>query len=78
MIVSNTRLNKMDILGYKENTKIFQTINPPPIMSLLDFMNTIKKILTGRKWIDKHLYVLEQRGESMENLGKGFNAQKRN
>lgn len=56
----------------KENCKyIFLTINPNPHITLLDFLGKINKMMT-KKWITNYLYVFEQRGETLEELGKGF------
>jgi len=56
----------------KENYKyIFLTINPNPQITLLDFINKINKMMS-KKWITNYLYVYEQRGESLGEIGKGF------
>ena len=56
----------------KENCKyIFLTINPNPHITLLDFLGKINKMMS-KKWITNYLYVFEQRGETLEELGKGF------
>lgn len=69
-----TKVKKRDIRN--KYTHIFLTINPPPSMSLMDFHNNIEKTLTKggnlKLWIKGYLYVLEQRGENIEELGKGF------
>lgn len=60
----------------KNYSHIFLTINPPPQMMLMDFQKTIEKTLQTTKglklWIEGYLYVLEQRGENEDELGKGF------
>lgn len=56
----------------KENSKyIFITINPNAQITLLDFIKKINKMM-GKKWITNYLYVYEQRGENLAELGKGF------
>ena len=56
----------------KENSKyVFITINPNAFITLLDFINKIDKMMS-KKWITNYLYVYEQRGESLTDLGKGF------
>lgn len=57
-------------------THIFLTINPPPAMSLMDFHKDVERTLNKagkpKTWIDGYLYVLEQRGETDNEIGKGF------
>lgn len=56
----------------KENSKyIFITINPNAQITLLDFINKINKLMS-KKWMGSYLYVYEQRGETLEEVGKGF------
>lgn len=55
----------------KQYTHMFITINPPPTLSLEVFINTINKTMS-KNWIDGYIYVIEQRGENEEELGKGF------
>jgi len=56
----------------KENSKyVFLTINPNQYITLTDFINKINKLMS-KKWITNYLYVLEQRGETVLELGKGF------
>lgn len=57
----------------KDYSHVFLTINPPPTLELNDFLNLIAKTLS-KKWIESHLYVIEQRGENMDELGKGMHA----
>lgn len=52
-------------------THLFITINPPPTLKLDLFINAINKTLS-KNWIDGYIYVIEQRGENEEDLGKGF------
>lgn len=60
----------------KQYSHIFLTINPPPIMSLMDFQKNIISTLQTSKglklWIEGYVYVLEQRGEFIEEIGKGY------
>lgn len=51
----------------------FIMINPHPQASLTEFKQTLDKAMK-KTFIKKSLYVIEQRGESMEELGKGFHA----
>nr|QNG40987.1 hypothetical protein [Pygoscelis antarcticus]QNG40989.1 hypothetical protein [Pygoscelis antarcticus]QNG40991.1 hypothetical protein [Pygoscelis antarcticus]QNG40994.1 hypothetical protein [Pygoscelis antarcticus]QNG40996.1 hypothetical protein [Pygoscelis antarcticus] len=54
----------------KEYSHLFITVNPPPTLSLNDFLNQISKTMT-KNWIDSYLYVIEQRGENETDIGKG-------
>lgn len=49
----------------------FLTINPRPDIKLSEFVKTIRKALL-KKWITYYIFVIEQRGENEEELGKGF------
>jgi len=51
---------------------VFVTLCPDPKLnvSILDILASIKKI-DKKTWIKKKLYVIEQRGENLEELGKG-------
>jgi len=49
----------------------FITVNPAPGVPLSDFRKAVEKSVK-KTFIKKSLYVLEQRGETMEELGKGF------
>ncbi len=62
--------NKTHIIK-KVYTHLFLTINPPPKMRLNDFINKIYKTLS-KNWIEGYLFVIEQRGENIEEIGKGF------
>jgi len=63
---------KKDINDVQDNTNyIFLNVNPAPNHSLLSFQQLIEKSLK-KKWIKSYMYVLEQRGENQEELGKGF------
>lgn len=56
----------------KQNSKyVFITINPNAFITLLDFIHKIDKMMS-KKWITNYLYVYEQRGETIAELGKGF------
>lgn len=50
---------------------IFLTINPNPHITLNDFIKTCEKMMS-KPWIEKYLYCFEQRGETLEDCGKGF------
>lgn len=50
---------------------IFLTINPNPQVTLKEFIRCIEKMMS-KPWITKYLYVLEQRGETLADVGKGF------
>ena len=50
---------------------IWITINPNPQIVLLDFIAKMNKLMS-KKWITNYLYVYEQRGENLSELGKGF------
>lgn len=69
-----TKVSKRDIKN--KYTHIFLTINPPPNLSLMDFhLNIQKTLMRGdnlKQWIKGFLYVLEQRGETINEIGKGF------
>ena len=63
---------KCDINSVKDTSNfIFLNVNPAPNHSLLSFQQLIEKNLK-KVWIKSYLYVLEQRGENLEELGKGF------
>lgn len=51
----------------------FITINPKPDVPLTEFKKVIEKA-SKKSFIKKCLYVIEQRGENMDELGKGFHA----
>jgi len=56
----------------KENSKyVFLTINPNAYITLTDFINKMNKLMS-KIWITNYLYVFEQRGETLADLGKGF------
>lgn len=50
---------------------IFLTINPNSHITLQEFIGVITKMMS-KIWIEKYLYVYEQRGEDMGECGKGF------
>lgn len=59
----------------KESNKLgnvlFVTINPRPDINFDDFKIICDKYV-GKKWIQSCIYVFEQRGKTIEELGKGF------
>lgn len=56
----------------KGKTKyIFLTINPNAQVDFKEFMRVINKMMS-KNWITNYLYVIEQRGETLDELGKGF------
>lgn len=65
--------------GYKNNIDnkfgnvLFITVNPRPDVDFKTFHKSIKKYLS-KVWIDNYIYVLEQRGTNMEELGRGFHS----
>ncbi len=67
------RIDKLKELKNIEINKewYFLTVNPAPDITLKDFMKTIQKALL-KKWITYYIFVIEQRGENEEELGKGF------
>lgn len=50
---------------------VFMTVNPRLDIPIFDFLKLLPKMV-NRVWIKKYLYVVEQRSEDLENLGKGF------
>jgi len=63
---------KADINKFEEKTNyIFINVNPAPNHALLYFQQVIEKSLK-KVWIKDYCYVLEQRGETLLELGKGF------
>ena len=65
--------------GYKKNIDnkfgniLFITINPRPDIKLEEFHKCIKKFIS-KVWIEDYIYVMEQRGVTEEESGKGFHA----
>lgn len=57
--------------GLTEKNYYFLTVNPKPDIELPIFLKTIQKAMSKR-WITYYEYVIEQRGESEAELGKGF------
>lgn len=55
------------------NSHLWITVNPKPSIKLNDFINKIEK-LVKRKIFTEYMYVLEQRGNTEEDQGKGFHA----
>jgi len=50
---------------------VFITINPKPTAPMGEFIKNVEKSVK-KSFIKKSLHVIEQRGEDMENIGKGF------
>lgn len=70
--------NIKDIIEKKEKKIIktdylFVTINPRPTVNIQDFKTVCNKAI-NKPWILRYLYVIEQRGENDEEVGKGFHA----
>lgn len=63
-------LKKVEEIQQNSNF-IFVTVNPNPQITLLDFINKMNKLMS-KKWITNYLYVFEQRGENLAEIGKGF------
>lgn len=49
----------------------FLTVNPKPSVELPVFLKTVHKAI-NKKWITYYLMVIEQRGETEEEAGRGF------
>lgn len=52
---------------------LFLTVNPHPVATLEEFRNALEKMVK-KVWVNSWLYVLEQRGTTIEEAGKGFHA----
>jgi len=50
---------------------IFITLSPRPDVSLSEFKKVIEKIFS-KKWQSKYIYVIEQRGSTKDDCGKGI------
>lgn len=50
---------------------LFVTINPSPDVTYDQFSNAIDKLLK-KKWLQRYIYVIEQRGKTEEEMGIGF------
>ena len=76
--IENSRLIQI-YEGYKKNIDnkygnvLFITVNPRPDVNLIDFMKALKKYIS-KVWIEDAIYVLEQRGISEDDSGRGFHA----
>lgn len=57
--------------GEKTTPYIWLCVNPNPTVLLSEFNKTINKMIT-KKWLQSYVYVLEQRGQIEEEIGKGF------
>lgn len=57
----------------KEEKKpyLWLTVNPASECSLEDFKRLVQKCFS-KKWIKSYVYVYEQRGTSMEDIGRGY------
>lgn len=55
------------------NLYVWITINPKPGVPFLKFFQKMEKLVKRNIFTD-YFYVYEQRGDCMENLGKGFHA----
>jgi len=64
----NEKKNKDD---ESKSDFVFITVNPSPDVPLSDFRKAVDKSVK-KTFIKKSLHVIEQRGETMEELGKGF------
>jgi len=65
--------------GYKKNIDVrfgnvlFITVNPRPDIQLDEFMKSLNKYV-NKKWIEDYIYVIEQRGITEDESGKGFHS----
>lgn len=50
---------------------IFLTVNPEPTISLKMFRDIIEKVVK-KKWMLNYIYVIEQRGNTPDEMGRGF------
>lgn len=58
----------------KFNTRyIFLTVNPEPTITLKMFRDICEKAIS-KVWINNYIYVIEQRGNNDEEIGRGFHA----
>ena len=64
-------LRKHKPLNDLQKNYYFLTVNPPPLIELNIFIKAINKSLR-KKWITKGCYVIEQRGETPQEAGRGF------
>lgn len=77
-LIDNSKLVRI-YEGYKKNIDvrfgnvIFITVNPRPDIDLLEFMKVLRKYVI-KKWIDDYIYVIEQRGITEDESGKGFHS----
>ncbi len=65
--------SKVDEKSLKYTKYIWVCVNPNSLITLEEFLKVIKKAMS-KIWMQDtdYLYVLEQRGETIEELGKGF------
>lgn len=60
-----SRKNNIDTYSY------FVCVNPSPTVELQDFLSVCAKSV-NKIWIETYCYVIEQRGKSLDEVGKGF------
>ena len=66
------KLKKLKKSGVElEKDYYFLTVNPKPTVNLEEFHKLIQKAIS-KKWISYYLYVIEQRGETLDEIGKGI------
>lgn len=63
------RLKNADKLG----NVLWITFNPQPSITYQDFFTQSQKFVS-KKWINECIWVIEQRGKTLDELGKGFHA----
>jgi len=71
MYMNRFSVNSKSMQIHENSKYIFITINPNSRIELLDFIKKIEKMMS-KKWITNYLYVYEQRGETEDEMGKGF------
>lgn len=66
---------RMKVKTAKDNNNqyAFITVNPKPEIDLKDFMKKLE-VYVNRQICQKYIYVIEQRGETLEECGKGLHA----
>ena len=69
----NKKQLKVQLAKKNNNNYIWITINPKPEIKLKDFQKLLKKIVL-KTCFTEYLSVLEQRGDTVQTLGKGFHA----
>lgn len=71
--LNDDRKNQEELKEDFKSDYCFITVNPRPGSSLTEFKTALDKSVK-KSFIKKSLYVIEQRGETMEELGNGFHA----